>query len=68
MTATMKQKSDADMEDFVVLGACNAELAERVLAVDRRVGVLLPCNFAVRAITDGTGTIVQLMNPQLPAE
>jgi uncharacterized protein (DUF302 family) len=68
MTATMKQKRDADIEDFVILGACNAELAERALAVDRRVGVLLPCNVAVRAITDGPGTMVQLMNPQLLAE
>ncbi|MBN9109745.1 MAG: DUF302 domain-containing protein [Pseudonocardia sp.] len=63
----MKQKRGADIEDFVILGACNPELAERALNVDRRVGVLLPCNVAVRAATDGTGTMVQLMNPQLLA-
>jgi len=67
LTATMKQKRGADIEDFVILGACNPELAERALNVDRRVGVLLPCNVAVRAATDGTGTMVQLMNPQLLA-
>ncbi|MFR9807113.1 DUF302 domain-containing protein [Pseudonocardia sp. RS010] len=67
MTATMKQKRGVDIEDFVILGACNPELAERALEVDRRVGVLLPCNVAVRATTDGTGTMVQLMNPQLLA-
>lgn len=67
MTATMKQKRGADIEDFVILGACNPELAERALNIDRRVGVLLPCNVAVRATTDGTGTMVQLMNPQLLA-
>jgi uncharacterized protein (DUF302 family) len=67
MTATMKQKRGADIEDFVILGACNPELAERALDIDRRVGVLLPCNVAVRATTDGTGTMVQLMNPQLLA-
>jgi uncharacterized protein (DUF302 family) len=65
MTATMKQKRDADIEDFIILGACNPELAERALNVDRRVGVLLPCNVAVRATTEGT--MVQLMNPQLLA-
>ncbi|RTL61620.1 MAG: DUF302 domain-containing protein [Pseudonocardiaceae bacterium] len=67
LTATMKQKRGADIEDFVILGACNPELAERALNIDRRVGVLLPCNVAVRATTDGTGTMVQLMNPQLLA-
>ncbi|MCE3553167.1 DUF302 domain-containing protein [Pseudonocardia sp. RS11V-5] len=67
MTATMKQKRGADIEDFVILGACNPELAERALNIDRRVGVLLPCNVAVRAISDGRGTMVQLMNPQLLA-
>ena len=67
MTATMKQKRGTDIEDFVILGACNPELAERALDVDRRVGVLLPCNVAVRATAGGTGTVVQLMNPQLLA-
>lgn len=67
MTATMKQKRGSDIEDFVILGACSPELAERALDIDRRVGVLLPCNVAVRATTDGTGTVVQLMNPQLLA-
>ena len=67
MTATMKQKRGAEIEDFVILGACKPELAERALDIDRRVGVLLPCNVAVRATTDGTGTMVQLMNPQLLA-
>jgi uncharacterized protein (DUF302 family) len=67
MTATLKQKRGTDIEDFVILGACNPELAERALDIDRRVGVLLPCNVAVRATTDGFGTMVQLMNPQLLA-
>ena len=67
MTATMKQKRGTDIEDFVILGACNPELAHRALDIDRRVGVLLPCNVAVRASTDNTGTMVQLMNPQLLA-
>jgi uncharacterized protein (DUF302 family) len=39
MTVTLKQKRGADIEDFIILGACNPELAERALNVDRRVGV-----------------------------
>lgn len=67
MTATMKQKRGIDIEDFLILGACNPELAQRALDIDRRVGVLLPCNVAVRATTDGADTMVQLMSPQLLA-
>jgi uncharacterized protein (DUF302 family) len=67
LTATLKQKRGADIEDFIILGACHPELAERALNIDRRVGVLLPCNVAVRAATDGPGTVVQVMNPQLLA-
>jgi uncharacterized protein (DUF302 family) len=40
--ATMKKKLDADMEDYVILGACNPQLAHRALGIDRKIGLLLP--------------------------
>ncbi|MEU6537716.1 DUF302 domain-containing protein [Streptomyces sp. NPDC047000] len=63
VTATLKAKLDHDMEDYVILGACNPPLAHRSLELDRTIGLLLPCNVVVRAGTDGGGTTVQVLDP-----
>ncbi|MGW2664965.1 DUF302 domain-containing protein [Nocardia tengchongensis] len=66
VTATMKQKLDADMEDYLILGACNPPLAHAALGVDRQIGLLLPCNVIVRKDpSDAAVVIVEAMNPQL---
>ncbi len=62
--ATLKQKLGKDMEDYLILGACNPHLAHRALDVDRQIGQLLPCNVVLRAADDG-GVIVEAMDPQL---
>ncbi|NUK89336.1 DUF302 domain-containing protein [Streptomyces lunaelactis] len=61
VTATLKAKLDHDMEDYVILGACNPPLAPRALETDRSIGLLLPCNVVVRR--DGDRTAVQALNP-----
>ncbi|WAC53908.1 DUF302 domain-containing protein [Gordonia sp. SL306] len=66
VTATLKQKLDADMEQYLILGACNPSLAHGALDVDRQIGLLLPCNVVVRDDTDNAGTvIVEAMNPDI---
>jgi uncharacterized protein (DUF302 family) len=62
--ATLKQKLGKDMEDYLILGACNPQLAHRALDVDRHIGQLLPCNVVVRTAEDG-GVLVEAMDPQL---
>jgi uncharacterized protein (DUF302 family) len=61
--ATLHAKLDVDIEDYLILGACNPPLAHQALAVDREIGLLLPCNVVVRA--DGPDAcLVQALDPQ----
>lgn len=61
--ATLKNKLDQDMEQYLILGACNPQLAHQALDVEREIGLLLPCNVVVRR--DGESTVVQALDPQV---
>ncbi|HEU4540508.1 MAG TPA: DUF302 domain-containing protein [Jiangellaceae bacterium] len=61
--ATLRSKLGAEIEDYLILGACNPQLANRALDVDRQIGLLLPCNVVVR--TDGAETVVEALDPQV---
>ena len=58
---TLKTKLDLDIEPYVILGACNPQLASQGLAIEPDLGVLLPCNVVVRR--DEERTVVAAMEP-----
>ncbi len=63
VTATMAAKLGEQIEDYVILGACNPPFAFQALGIDRSIGLLLPCNVVVR--TTPAGTVVEALDPQV---
>lgn len=61
--ATLKKKLDQDMPPYLILGACNPQLASQALELEPGIGLLLPCNVVVRR--DGDNTLVQALDPQV---
>ena len=69
MKATLKAKLGEDMEDYLILGACNPSFAHKAVNIYRPIGVLLPCNVVVRKDPDAPDTvIVDAMDPRLMVE
>jgi uncharacterized protein (DUF302 family) len=60
---TFKRKLDADFRPYVILGACNPQLARRALDAEPQIGLLLPCNVVVQK--DETGdAVVSIADPK----
>ena len=70
---TMKTKIDKDMPPYLILGACNPQLAFEALSLENKVGTMLPCNVVVRqegeavevAAIDPVASMQAIPNPAL---
>ncbi|NTJ09559.1 DUF302 domain-containing protein [Rhizobium lusitanum] len=51
--ATMKKKLNADIDDYLILGACNPGMAFEAINMEPKVGAMLPCNVIVRSLGGG---------------
>ena len=61
--ATMKKKLAVDYENYIILGACNPEFANKALQADKEIGLLLPCNVVV--YEDSGKTFVSAILPSV---
>jgi uncharacterized protein (DUF302 family) len=59
---TLKKKIDVDFRPYVIIGACNPQLAYKALQGESFIGLLLPCNVVVQE-TDG-GALVSFADPK----
>uniref|UniRef100_UPI003D113D88 DUF302 domain-containing protein n=1 Tax=Roseibium sp. TaxID=1936156 RepID=UPI003D113D88 len=51
--ATMKKKLDKDMPGYLILGACNPNMAWQAIGMEPKVGAMLPCNVILRETEGG---------------
>lgn len=51
--ATMKKKLNADIDNYLILGACNPGMAFEAINMEPKVGAMLPCNVIVRSLGGG---------------
>ena len=59
---TLKKKIDVDFRPYVIVGACNPQLAYKALQGESFIGLLLPCNVVVQEM-DG-GALVSFADPK----
>jgi uncharacterized protein (DUF302 family) len=50
---TLKNRIDADIRKYRILGACNPQFAYKAIQNEDKIGVFLPCNVLVSENADG---------------
>ena len=60
---TLKQKIGVDFKPYLILGACNPQLAHQALSTDESIGLLLPCNVVLNQ--EGDSVEVSILDPEV---
>ena len=61
---TFKKKIDKEFKKYIILGACNPNLAYSALNSEIELGLLLPCNVIVYEDTENR-TVLSILDPDL---
>ncbi len=73
---TLNKKIGADFRPYLILGACNPKLAHEALALEDKIGTMLPCNVVVQqheggaveiSAVDPVASMRAIENPRLGA-
>jgi uncharacterized protein (DUF302 family) len=60
---TLKQKIGVDFKPYLILGACNPQLAHQALSTDESIGLLLPCNITLKQ--EGEAVEISILDPEV---
>jgi uncharacterized protein (DUF302 family) len=63
---TLLEKRSLEVDPYLILGACNPDLAHEALSLDPDIGTLLPCNVVLRS-GGGDQTQVVILDPSIMA-
>ncbi len=53
VAATLKKKIGAQIRPYLILGACNPNMAYHAIQAENKIGVMLPCNVIVQEMENG---------------
>lgn len=65
VAATLKAKLGIERDPYLILGACNPQLAHQALELEPSIGALLPCNVVLRGADAPGFTEVEIMDPDV---